>query len=212
MIELLLPSSVCVAECRGDASDVYLFPEEEQAIATAVAKRRREFSTVRVCARQALARIGYQPVSLAPGEFGSPDWPAGVVGSMTHCDGYRAAAVAQLSDASSIGIDAEPSDPLPAGMLSMVARAEEWSWLDELTREFGDIPWGRILFSAKEAVYKAWFPITRQSLGFADVTIDIDPESGIFRARVRRDTPASPRDFQGSWLVEDGLIMTAVVV
>lgn len=212
MIESILPISVSAVECRGDVSGVDLFPEEEKAVRNAVAKRQREFATVRVCARQALAQLGYESVSLAPGELGSPEWPTGVAGSMTHCDGYRAAAVARLSDVSSIGIDAEPAEPLPEGVLGLVARREEWNSLDELTREFSGTPWGRVLFSAKEAIYKAWFPITRQVLGFEDAIVDIDPESDTFRARVCRDARALPRDFHGSWLVEDGLVVTAVAV
>jgi 4'-phosphopantetheinyl transferase EntD len=43
-----------------------------------------------------------------------------VVGSITHCDGYRAAAVALATEVAAIGIDAEPHDPLPAGILDRV--------------------------------------------------------------------------------------------
>ena len=86
-------------------------------------------------------------------------WPAGIRGSMTHCAGYAAAAVGPISRISAIGIDAEPDAPLPDGVLDLVATAAERDRLAVTPRK-PDIPhWDRLLFSAKEAVYKAWFPL-----------------------------------------------------
>ena len=67
-----------------------LFPEEERVVANAVAARRRDYTTVRTCARACLERLGYPPVPILPGVGGAPSWPAGVQGSMTHCIGYAA--------------------------------------------------------------------------------------------------------------------------
>jgi len=108
VIEEILPAEVVAVEALADPPGVTLFPEEEAVIAKAVDKRRREFSTVRHCARLALAMLGLPRSPLLPGERGAPQWPVGVVGSMTHCAGYRAAAVARASDMVTIGIDAEP--------------------------------------------------------------------------------------------------------
>lgn len=210
MLELILPPEVRIAERRDDAIDASLFPEEEQAIRNAVAKRRLEYTTVRFCARQALAKLGYPPVPVVPGELGSPTWPSDVVGSMTHCDGYRAAAVAHRSDFVSIGIDAEPSCPLPDGVLGLVAGTAEQRQLQELTRSCPRVHWGRVLFSAKESVYKTWFPMTKRRLGFEDAVVEINPETSRFRARIMRYAASSPPELHGSWLVVDGVVMTAV--
>jgi len=209
MIELLLPSEVCTVERRDDVA-APLFAEEERAISNARAKRRLEFTTVRACARQALARLGHPPMPIVPGESGSPDWPATVVGSMTHCDGYRAAAVAHRWDVISVGIDAEPSCPLPDGVVDIITVAVERRQLQTLTFNFPNLHWGRVLFSAKESVYKTWFPMTRQPLGFQDAVVEIDPETSRFQAHILRHTGSSPRLLEGSWLVEDGLILTAI--
>ena len=116
MIEEILPAEVAAVEARADPPDVMLFPEEEAVIAKAVDKGRREFSTVRHCARLALATLGLPRSPLLPWERGAPQWPVGVVGSMTHCAGYRAAAVARARDVVTIGIDAEPHAVLPDGV------------------------------------------------------------------------------------------------
>jgi 4'-phosphopantetheinyl transferase EntD len=116
MLELILPADVESQECFDEASGGVLFPEEERIIAHAVESRRRQYAAVRSCARACLARLGYARVPILPGIGGAPTWPAGVLGSMTHCAGYAAAAVGPLSRISAIGIDAEPDAPLPEGV------------------------------------------------------------------------------------------------
>src|ERR1700727_169117 len=121
----MLVSAVLPGETAGDLaySEVYLdppglapLPEEEPLIAKSVAKRRNEFITVRYCARQALGELGVPPVPILKGDQGDPCWPDGVVGSLTHCTGYRGAAVGVCSEVRSVGIDAEPHDVLPKGV------------------------------------------------------------------------------------------------
>ncbi|MGH3864515.1 4'-phosphopantetheinyl transferase family protein [Actinokineospora sp.] len=210
MIERILPAAVIAVEAYEDPPDAALFPEEEQVIAKSVEKRRREFTTARHCARQALARLGLPPAPILPGERGAPGWPDGVVGSMTHCDGYRAAAVARSRELASVGIDAEPHAPLPGGVLDAIAREEELPHLDELRRASPGVHWDRLLFCAKEAVYKTWFPVTHRWLGFEDATLTFDP-GGTFRARLlARDTPFAALD--GRWTADGGLIAAAIAV
>jgi 4'-phosphopantetheinyl transferase EntD len=97
VIEGILPAVVVAEEAFVDPDGVALFPEEELVVAGAVVKRRTEFATARHCARAALSRLGVAPTPILPGERGAPQWPAGIVGSMTHCAGYRAAALAHRS-------------------------------------------------------------------------------------------------------------------
>ncbi|RVX38770.1 4'-phosphopantetheinyl transferase EntD [Nonomuraea polychroma] len=214
MIEEILPREVVSVESFGDL-DEELFPEEEAAIARAVDKRRREFATVRACARHALARLGRPPVPLLPGERGAPRWPHGVVGSMTHCEGYRGAAVAMDDDMLTVGLDAEPHAPLPDGVLGAVSLDSERRMLAELAAAAGDVCWDRLLFSAKESVYKAWYPLVGKMLDFDEAELDFDP-SGAFRARLLVPGPlvngAQLTGFHGRWLVRDGLVMTAIAV
>jgi 4'-phosphopantetheinyl transferase EntD len=213
VIEALLPGSVVVEETVADLMDVELFPEEEQAVGRAVEKRRREFVTGRACARRALGRLGIAPTPIGSGERGQPLWPAGVVGSITHCRGYRACAVAPRKELASVGIDAEVHEPLPAGILESIASPKE-----RLQVANGDrgTCLDRVMFSAKEAVYKAWFPLTEKWLGFEDVDMTIDPGEATFRARLLVPGPVVGEerltDFRGRWLTEDGVVLTAVAV
>jgi 4'-phosphopantetheinyl transferase EntD len=205
MIERLLPPGVAWAETFTD-EECALFPAEEAVIARAVDKRRREFVTGRWCARRALADLGLPPSPIVPGERGAPGWPDTVVGAITHCHGYRAAAAARTPGFVSLGVDAEPHEPLPEGVLGLVSLPSERSWMAVAP---AGVHWDRLLFSAKESVYKTWFPLTRRWLGFeeADVTISAD---GTFAARLL--VPGPVATFSGRWLVERGLVLTAITM
>lgn len=224
MIEELLPPGVVAVEARSDPPDVVLFPEEEAELAQAVEKRRLEFTTVRHCARTALARLGIAPVAILPGDRGAPQWPAGIVGSMTHCTGYRAAVVARSSQLATIGVDAEPHEALPPEVLTTVTVAEERERLKRLAADRPAVHWDRLLFSAKESVYKAWFPLTGRWLDFEEASIDFEAEAnaaqslefGSFYARLLVPGPVvngiTLLGFAGRWLVRDGLLFTAIAV
>ncbi len=214
MIEEILPERVVAVETRHDRADVQLFPEEERILGQAVEKRRREFTTARVCAREALAELGFRAIPILAGQRGEPLWPDGIVGSITHCDGYRACAVARSSEIVTIGIDAETNAALPEGLLPDIARPEELPLLRRLARDSPQVHWDRLLFSAKESVYKAWFPLAKRWLGFEEATIAIERETGTFSARLLVPGPqlADRRltGFSGRWLVRDGLVLTAI--
>jgi 4'-phosphopantetheinyl transferase EntD len=213
----VLTHPVVAAERYDDPPEATPLPEEEPLIARSVAKRRNEFVTVRYCARQALGELGLPPAPILKGDKGEPCWPDGVVGSLTHCEGFRGAAVARREEVRSIGIDAEPHDVLPKGVLDAISLPQE-------RRELAVLPaglhWDRILFCAKEATYKAWFPLTHRWLGFEDahITFDVDPDGqrGRFLSTVLIDPAAESgpplTTLAGRWSVRDGLALTAIVL
>ncbi|MCX4987068.1 4'-phosphopantetheinyl transferase [Streptomyces sp. NBC_00572] len=216
MIAALLPAPVVTAELFHDPpGPPGLFPEEERVVAGAVAGRRREFASVRACARQALARLGLPPAPLLPGARGAPRWPEGVVGSMTHCQGYRAAAVARATDLLAVGCDAEPNAPLPSpDTLELISLPQERVWLREFAARRPAVSWDRLLFSAKESVYKTWFPLTGRPLDFDEAVITPDPVAGTFRAELLVPGPVVDgvriTAFDGRWRTGNGLVVTAI--
>ncbi|MCV7226510.1 4'-phosphopantetheinyl transferase PptT [Mycolicibacterium komossense] len=221
LIGAVLPDTVASAELYSDPPDVAPLPEEESLIAKSVAKRRNEFITVRYCARLALADIGVPPVPILKGDKGEPCWPDGVVGSLTHCEGYRGAVVGRREQVRSVGIDAEPHGVLPKGVLDAISLPVERGELSVLP---GGLHWDRILFCAKEATYKAWFPLTHRWLGFEDahITFTIDGTGaetgakGSFESQILIDPAAEHgaplSTLAGRWSVADGLVLTAIVL
>jgi 4'-phosphopantetheinyl transferase EntD len=208
---------LAAAELYADPPGLKPLPEEEPLIARSVPKRRNEFTTVRYCAREALAELGVPAGPILKGEKGEPCWPDGVVGSLTHCDGYRGAVVGRSEVVRSVGIDAEPHGVLPNGVLDAVSLPAE-------RRELAAMPqrlhWDRILFCAKEATYKAWYPLTLRWLGFEDahVVFDVDAggSRGDFVSEILIDTTARTgpplSTLRGRWSVRDGLVLTAIVL
>jgi 4'-phosphopantetheinyl transferase EntD len=216
-LERLLPAGVLGAELFGAPEGATLVAEEEAlASRAASATRRAEFAAVRHCARTCLTRLGHGAVPILPGPSGEPLWPAGTRGSMTHCQGYAAAAVAPASLAHSIGIDAEPDAPLPDGVLDVVATPGDRDRLDVLPGGPGHPCWDRLLFSAKESVYKAWFPLVGLWLGHEEAEMTINPTARTFGATLTRDDmvlDGSPvTRVVGSWTRERGVLVTAVVL
>jgi 4'-phosphopantetheinyl transferase EntD len=213
VIERLVPDGVTGAETREELLAGKLFPEEELVVRSAVAKRRNDFTNGRACARQALERVGINAMAIPRGERGMPVWPHGIVGSITHCRGYCAAAVARSEDVSSLGIDAEPHEPLPEGVLRQVALGPE---LAMLATPAGGLCLDKLLFCAKEAIYKAWFPLAGRWLGFEHVRLMIDVEARTFRASLLVPGPtingAPLTELCGRWAVEDGIAAAATVV
>ncbi|MFB7277930.1 4'-phosphopantetheinyl transferase [Streptomyces hydrogenans] len=216
MIHELLPSWVSAAEAFGDPPEARLHPAEEAVVARAVPSRRREFTTVRHCAARALAGIGVPYRPLLPGERGAPRWPDGVVGAMTHCRGYRAAVVARGAEGAALGVDAEPDEPLPRGVLAAVSLPRERDRIAGLASRRPGPHWDRLLFSAKETVYKAWFPLTGRPLDFSDAELWFDPWRGAFLAELLvPETSFGGRELrvlEGRWAARDGLLVTVLAL
>ena len=211
LMRSLLPPDICVAETTGDFG--HLRDAEREYFASAVPKRVREATTARSCARLYLREpeLTEPPTELVfvPRADGSPPWPAGVVGSMTHCAGYRAAVVASAHRYAGVGIDVEPAVPLSAAVQELIVRDEE--------RRFAFGVYSKVLFSAKEAALKTWYPLGFRGFDVSDISVTCDVESaagrggedarGTFMARIPTmpDAPVLP----GSWVIGGGFVATA---
>ena len=171
-IQELAPAGVAFA-LWGDGEPPPLWPAELSAASSMSDKRRREFASGRYCAREALVRLGHEAVALPVGPGRAPVWPPGIIGSISHTDDIAIAAVARSSDLRSLGIDVESGDPLEPDLLKLVCREEELAALAA-----GDLQPGlgaKLIFSAKESVYKCLWPLTGTFLEFHAIGISIDP-------------------------------------
>jgi 4'-phosphopantetheinyl transferase EntD len=144
-----------------------LLDEEAASIASPVIAVRRASGAARIVARALLAQLGYARTAIPRGEGGEPIWPAGISGSIAHDDRIAMAAIGLQRDIRAVGIDVEPAVPLPLEMLELIATPQE-------LRRIADDPLrGKLLFAAKEAVYKAVYPLDRLFLEFGDIEVDL---------------------------------------
>ena len=186
MLHRLFPECARAVTAGAQDEPAPLFPEEALSVRTAVPVRQREFALGRWCARRALAALGVAPQAIRSGPHRAPVWPAGIVGSITHCDGFAGAVVAPAVCLRSVGVDAEIANALPPDLVPLVCTASELSWIRDHPEPEGP-DWAKVIFSAKEAVYKCISPLGAASLDFLDVTLALHPELGTFSAR-----PATP--------------------
>lgn len=214
----LFPSPARVVYMRIDGStdttdltNYYeLHPEERVLVSRAVDIRKSEFGDARWCAHRALEELGLPDTgAILKGEKGMPLWPEGYTGSLTHTDGLRIAVVAPTDQLRAVGIDAEPAEPLPEGVLDQIARGAERHWVDK-QKAAGNIWADRLLFCVKEATYKSWFPMTLRWIGFEDAEVEISDDGTFIAYLLVRPTPVPY--IRGRWVVRGGYVYASTFV
>ena len=134
-----------------------LHAQERALIGQAVPKRQHEFATGRALLRQLLGAS----TTVIADDRRAPQWPAGFCGSLAHDDRCAVAAVARLDPIRAIGIDVEPTVPLTDDMAALILRPEEHG-LD-----------AHLVFSLKEAAYKAWSAMGGRFLDHQEVVVSV---------------------------------------
>jgi 4'-phosphopantetheinyl transferase EntD len=217
----IVPSSARVAVATSQHRGRPIGPGESRLVARATASRMSSFAVGRACARDALTQLGRPPAEILADERGAPQWPDGVVGSITHTRGFIAAAVAESSALQMLGIDAERVDDVGPDVAETVATVAERR---DTSAELGADATA-LIFSAKESVYKAWYPATGRWLDFQDVTLIVSRvnsqrrtgsvcRTGEFTIVPSRDASDADRSvlgaMRGRFAIDAGLVYTVV--
>lgn len=191
-----------------------LFPQEKQSVDGAVVSRLQEFSTGRECARRALASLGIAAVPIMANRDRSPNWPEGVIGSITHTNSHCAVAVAPSGEPyDAIGLDLENIENFSIELIDTICLEEERRWLEtqpiDLRPELACT-----IFSAKECAYKAQYPASKVFLEFSEMLVRLDIENGRFFARLLRDCDpyGVGTVLPGHFKISDGHVASAVLV
>lgn len=171
---MLGPSvAVALSDPRETTDD--LMPDEQAYITRAIPKRRYEFAAGRRAARHALTELSLPPTAIPQARDRAPVWPKGIVGSISHCDTHCVAALASQSTCRSLGIDIEPAIPLSAELEPVIATPSEQRVLQTLPLA-QRLQRAKQIFCAKEALYKAQYPLTGLRLGFHDVELELSQD------------------------------------
>ena len=208
----LLAGDVVGFEVSAPVPAELLHPEEAAFVRNAVEKRRLEFAGGRLCARHALAELDVHDFPLCVGENRFPRWPEGIVGTITHTQGYCAALAARRSRYQGIGVDVERRDRLDRKLESHICTAAERRWLDRLpASQRPDM--ATVIFSAKEAFYKCQYCVTRSWLGFHDASIEIDGNR--FEIALHKSLPLLGErtiPFTGRFAIGDEHVFAAIAI
>ena len=161
--------------------------------------RRRASGAARILAAELLQRLGHRDApTVGRGVGGAPIWPTGTIGSIAHDETLAVVALARRGGAAvALGIDIEPAEPLPSDLAAFVLTEGE-------RRAFaGDPLAGRMVFAAKEAVYKAINPLEGLPLEYDDIVCDRDLQGATLRdgRRVFLVAASSPRILAAAFLL-----------
>lgn len=209
MIEQILPPGIFCSTLTDLSAPFELWAEEKARLENATEKRHRDFSAGRTCARNSLKQMGIPDLPVLADDKRMPLWPPGVIGSITHCSDYCAAAVTRQSVYAGLGIDAERDRSIDDRLLNYISLPEERAHILSLPKTLN---WRLLLFSAKESVYKLYYPLKLRCLRFQDVSISFDPTGQCFQASVANESENSSlqsHQFQGNYLVAGDLYLTA---
>ena len=185
-----------------------LAPAERPLAEKAIASRQREFATGRVLAHRLLDQAGHDAPALLRDKDRVPEWPSGIVGSITHCDSLCVVAVGSNETHAGVGLDVEPDEPVSSGVERVVCRPEEGPWLDGASDDEDRARRVRLIFSVKEATYKAFYPELRTFWSFQDVHVAVDESAERFIAHL----PDGPdvREIEGRVRRRRGWILSSV--
>lgn len=195
-LQAVLPADAGYGVCRLDNAPEP-WPEEIAALGRAVDARRREFAAGRAAARDALRMVGHAPVALPVGHGRAPVWPKGMCGSISHGGGVAVATCVPAGEIVGIGVDVEPAAPLPCDLRPEILHGRD---LNESGLDDGLA--ARIIFSAKESLFKAQFPSTGLWLDFEDAAITLHASG--FAARIL------DLKIAGRWAIVEGVVLSAL--
>lgn len=188
-----------------------LLDQELEAMAGACGARRLEFAAGRCAARRAMQAAGLRPGPVLQGRDRAPVWPAGVVGTISHCATACAAAVADAQALGAVGLDIEPAAALEPDLLPVVCTLAERAWLAvQPEAERGTI--SMLIFSAKESAFKCQYPLSGAMFDFQTLEITPDLDLGHFEATFLRPVPCFDVGtcLHGRFAVADGHFLTGV--
>lgn len=209
LLDRLPPGSGVAAWAVGSPRESE-FADEDRLVARAVSGRRAQFQAGRSAARMALAMLGHEPGPILARAEGDPIWPEGVVGSITHTERWALAVAARLRAPAGLGVDLETDSPLDEDLVEMICRPEERRPHPRLQARGIDAP--KLRFVAKEAVYKAVFPLTREFIDFNGVSIVFETGGDAFEATFvgSPDGNIAGRRFLNGWFHHGAGLLCAV--
>jgi 4'-phosphopantetheinyl transferase EntD len=153
--------------------------------------------------------VGVTHADLRRAPSREPLWPAGIRGSLTHCEGLRIALVVPDDRGISVGVDAELHRPLPPEVAEAVLTGEEAILASDFST---GVHWQTVVFCAKEAAFKAWFAATGDRVGFEEVAVELERDRFAVHAIPSRSDQGlrSSRDpeVRGRWGLLDGFAIT----
>lgn len=209
----LFPAGVAAAELDETPNPILLYQQEIACVSHCAQKRILDFTAGRLCARLALEELGVSGFPLLSTREGPPLWPSGIIGSITHTDGYSAAVASRSGECVGLGLDAERFAAVSEELWPLICTQAELARLERLPVERRRAEAG-LVFAAKEAFFKCQFPLAREWIEFEEVEVQVaEPdEFGIRPLRVLHALTQTGYAFRGRFCFTDTLVIAAATL
>lgn len=182
------------------------------------AQRQQEFLAGRFCAVKAAEKIGLSLLSLPQGTTREPVWPELLTGSITHTKNKAFGCISLRWHLKSIGMDAEEviSTDLFRDIASIISNESERKLLTSMTDQHKQSITRTLIFSAKEALYKALFPLCKTYIDFLDaslLSVNFIERSFTIRLNSKNSFLKSySNEYQGYFSLVDGTLLTVIPI
>ncbi|MCW8964586.1 MAG: 4'-phosphopantetheinyl transferase superfamily protein [Gammaproteobacteria bacterium] len=183
--------------------------KEWQYVVSASPKRQQEFSCGRLYAHRLLDQVGFTDFVIGRDSQGCPQWPDGVVGSISHTSDFCVALLAKSIRYTSLGIDLELSGRLKASLWPRLFARSEIRQLEQISDAARRMRHAAIIFSAKEAFYKCDYPLNHRCYEFTDAEVALDETTRCLQLSISRD--GGRVEYGGCYAAGMTHVMTAIV-
>lgn len=155
----------------------------------------------------AMRTLGLPSQPVCMGRDRAPIWPDGLTGSLSHTETCCVVVLTQTKTTSALGIDLEPNSALDQDLIPEICTPAEQFWVSQRSDPAHQ---ARLIFSAKEAVYKAQYSLSRTFMEFRDLCVIPHPATRTYRATFQRSVGPfkEGRCLTGHFLQQAGLIVT----
>lgn len=169
MLNDKLPQGVVARFTTIGVNPKSLFSEEKAICEDYEPRRLEEFSKGRYCAHQCLEVLNKQQ-AVGKRPDGSPIWPEGIIGSISHSQNLAGAMLSNKRTHASLGMDIEQIGRITPDLWPVLFGTYELKLIGDQPLELQN-RFSTILYSLKEAFYKMQYPITKEGMESKDLQI-----------------------------------------
>ncbi|MEP0985159.1 4'-phosphopantetheinyl transferase superfamily protein [Ekhidna sp.] len=203
-----LPLKVVASFTKKTISSNELHPEEKKLMENYEPRRKRDFIRGRYCAHQCLSKIDSRK-PIGKDADGSPVWPGGITGSISHCSQMAGSIAARKEEYVSVGLDIELIGRIEREIWSILFTENERIFIAKKT-SIEQKKYSTVIFSLKEAYFKMMHPITK--IGLEPKHIEVDFGFDKINISSKTDSRYSNEDLTVDFKIMNDIVISYVLL
>lgn len=205
----ILPDGVISDVCPVDNYGYLLSRIELEQSKNYKLKRLSQFSAGRYLAKKVLSVLDIESDSISKSPSGAPEWPQGIVGSISHTDSYCLCAIANQPTVRSLGIDLERTGQLSIEDAHLFMSDNE---LNEIKSANNPSLMLTVAFSIRESVYKCLNPIYNKWIDYTDAKVEFHKYSDANKLDVNVKGYENLALLKCRYTIIDDMVITSAVM